>query len=138
MASLFGKLGGKIFGAAKNLFARKNKPPKTFGRKDEEAKIAFTGQAGRREKLLKLRVRKGREKLPAHDIAVSGEGISEKVYKNKKLNAEIVTYIGDKRFTGSPTREEFLLGHPLMRFASSNVWALAYDKKEERLYVQYM
>jgi len=112
---LFGSLRARIFGS------EPNKPARVFGRKEESAATQVQGQAARRRKLLERRVE-------------SGE--SEEVYENKKPLDILST--GVAKAGDSPYIEDFLDGFMLSRFASSNVWALQYDRRDNSLYVQYM
>jgi len=118
--TLFGKFKsvvGKIFGKA----TTKTIKPLNGRRSEQDAATHAQGQAGRRRKFLEKRVE-------------SGE--SEKVYRNRKPIDVLSTGIGPN--LESVTREAFLEGHLFSRFASSNVWALAYDRISKILYIQYM
>jgi hypothetical protein len=110
---IFAKLKQKLFGTPKPIF----KPFRT----EEQAAAEVHGQVARRRKLLERRVK-------------SGE--SEEVYKNSKILNTLSTGLGAAG--DSPLLEAFLDGYPLSRFASSNVWSVVYDRKQEKLHVQYM
>ena len=113
---LFGNLKSKVagvFGKAKSIFDPPSKPTNKPFRENEKAGIEVTGQAARRKKTLERRVK---------------EGLSSEVYKNKK----------DLDIGDSPYRDDFLDGYPLGRFASSNVYAVVYDRTQNHLYVQFM
>lgn len=108
---------GKLFGKA----TTKTIKPLNGRRSEQDAATHAQGQAGRRRKLLEKRVE-------------SGE--SQKVYRNRKPIDVLSTGIGPN--LESVTREAFLEGYEFSRFASSNVWALTYDRVSKILYVRYM
>lgn len=112
---LFKSLKARIFGG------EPNKPARVFGRREEQAAAEVQGQAARRRKLLERRVE-------------SGE--SEEVYENRKTLDVLST--GVAKAGESPYVDDFLDGFILSRFASSNVWALQYDRTKDNLYVQFM
>ncbi len=110
---LFGSAKAKVLGAVKSLFGTPNKSINKPFRDNEKAGVEVAGQSARRKKTLESRVE---------------QGLSSEVYKNKK----------DVDLGDSPYQKDFLDGYPLSRFASSNVYAVVYDRTQSHLYVQYM
>ncbi len=82
-------------------------------RQGEAAETEVKGQAARRKALLQRRVK---------------AGLSREEYPNRK-NVDL----GD-----SPYQTDFLDGFPLSRFASSNVYAIVYDRIKSILHIQFM
>lgn len=82
-------------------------------RSKESAETEVKGQSARRKELLKRRVK---------------SGLSREEYPNRK-NVDL----GD-----SPYQQDFLDGYPLSRFASSNVYAMVYDRIKSILHIQFM
>lgn len=107
-----GTVKQKLFGA---------KRPSLYG--DEEAAGIMESQSNRREKLLNKRVAKGK---------------SSEVYPNRKNNDATTWYFNGKAVGDSPPLERFLDGFPYGRFASSNVYAVVYDRRGDELYIQYL
>lgn len=108
----------KIKSVAGRVFGKKTP---VFGRKEEDAATHATGQSGRRRRLLEERVKRGE---------------SAKVYKSKKPIDPLSTGAGQP--LESPYLEEFLLGHPFSRFASSTIFRLQYDATTSSLHVQWL
>ncbi len=118
---IFSTIKAKIFGT-------KEAPIFKPFRSKADADIAAVGQAQRRRRELEDRVE---------------SGASAKVYPNRKvIHSEASGVHTDGSSAGplgsSPFVENFLDGFPLGQFASSNVWAVTYDRTKSHLYVQYM
>ncbi len=104
---------GSLKAAVNKVFGGSTKTFKPHVRKEAEAKVQVTGQSARRKALLQRRV---------------AAGTSDEVYPNKK-NIDL----GE-----SPYVQDFLDGFLFSRFASSCVYAVAYDRTKNHLYVQYL
>lgn len=112
---LFAKLRaatGKLAEKGRSLF-KTHEPLQPHFRGKESAETHAEGQAARRQKLLERRVE-------------SGE--SAQVYENYK----------NLQKGESPYLEDFLDGFAFTQFASSNVYAVVYDRTRFTLYVQYL
>jgi KTSC domain len=105
------------------LFGDKEKPVFKPHRGQKEADVEAGGQAQRRRKLLE---RTGR---------VDASGQTQ--YPNRKKISSEAGLQGEWG-NSSPFLEAFLDGGILSQFASSNVWAICWDRTKNRLHVQFM